>query len=79
MFDKSVGPKSCRLKSRVQKNAEYLPPLQFYAKILEVKNGGVTIYRKEAQPVSQVLATFISYLREFLRDKSYCKLRGAQG
>ncbi|GFW98486.1 hypothetical protein TNCV_3791171 [Trichonephila clavipes] len=38
--------------------------------------GGVAIYRKEFQPVSQALSTFIPSLREFHRAKFYC---GAQG
>ncbi|GFS67198.1 hypothetical protein TNCV_2902151 [Trichonephila clavipes] len=37
--------------------------------IVEVKIGGVAIYSKEVQPVSQALATFICSLREFHRAK----------
>ncbi|GFU28218.1 hypothetical protein TNCV_3762681 [Trichonephila clavipes] len=34
--------------------------------------GGVAIRRKEVQPVSQALATFIPSLRKFQPSKSYC-------
>ncbi|GFX92759.1 uncharacterized protein TNCV_4876161 [Trichonephila clavipes] len=42
---KSVGPKLLWAESRVQGTGEYFPSLQFHAYTVEVKIGGVTIYR----------------------------------
>ncbi|GFX77880.1 major facilitator superfamily domain-containing protein 6 [Trichonephila clavipes] len=70
---KSVGPKVSWIESRVQGTGEYFPSLMFNAFIVEVETGGVTIYRKDVQPVSQALAIFIPSFREFHRAKSYCR------
>ncbi|GFW04877.1 uncharacterized protein TNCV_4881121 [Trichonephila clavipes] len=61
---KSVGPKVVWAESRMQGTGEYSPPLQFHAKIVQVKIGGVAIYRP---------------FGEFCRDNSYCHLYGVQG
>ncbi|GFX00776.1 uncharacterized protein TNCV_4577431 [Trichonephila clavipes] len=61
---KSVGPKVLWAESRVQGTVEYFPPLQFYARIVEVEIGSVAIYRP---------------FGEFRRDNSCCHLYGAQG
>ncbi|GFT17451.1 hypothetical protein TNCV_4807061 [Trichonephila clavipes] len=42
----SVGLKVLWAESRVQGTGEYLPLLQFHTKIVEVKIGGVSIYRR---------------------------------
>ncbi|GFV39606.1 uncharacterized protein TNCV_4642411 [Trichonephila clavipes] len=56
---KSVGLKVLWAASRVQGTAEYFPPLQSHGKIVEVKIGGVAIYRP---------------FGEFRRANSYCHL-----
>ncbi|GFX52543.1 uncharacterized protein TNCV_4325591 [Trichonephila clavipes] len=61
---KSVGPKALRVESRVQGTGEYFPPLQFPTKIVDVKIGGVALYRP---------------FGEFRRANSYCHLYGDQG
>ncbi|GFW02356.1 uncharacterized protein TNCV_1732711 [Trichonephila clavipes] len=61
---KSVGPKVLWAESRVQGTGEHFPPLQFHAKIGEVKVGGVAIYRS---------------FGGFHRANSYCHLYGVQG
>ncbi|GFW06002.1 uncharacterized protein TNCV_4477961 [Trichonephila clavipes] len=61
---KSVSSKVLWAELRVQGTGEYFPPIQFYAKIMEVEIGGVAIYRP---------------LGEFHRANSYCHLYGAQG
>ncbi|GFS57381.1 uncharacterized protein TNCV_492261 [Trichonephila clavipes] len=61
---KSVGPKFLWAESRVQGTVEYLPPLQFHTKIVEVEIGGFAIYRP---------------FGEFHRANSYRHLYGAQG
>ncbi|GFV43100.1 uncharacterized protein TNCV_1409971 [Trichonephila clavipes] len=55
----SGGPKVLWAESRVQETGEYFPPLQSHDKIVEVKIGGVAIYRP---------------FGEFRRDNSYCHL-----
>ncbi|GFY28619.1 hypothetical protein TNCV_4150501 [Trichonephila clavipes] len=52
---KSVGPKvlwAVAAEPTSTGAGEYFRPLQFPALIVEVEIGGVTIYRKEVQPVS---------------------------
>ncbi|GFV17839.1 uncharacterized protein TNCV_3235891 [Trichonephila clavipes] len=60
---KSVGPKVLWAESRVQRSGEYLHPIQFHDKIVEVEIGGAAIYRS---------------FGELSRANSYCYLYGAQ-